>query len=133
MDRRSTLRGPHRREKNVTIAEEEVAAWFAARTVEEAVDTMSKAGVPCGPVNDVPQAARSPQLWERELLVEVPDPVAGSIHVSGKYIKLSRSENVVGSAPRVGEHTEAILAGLLKYTPEQVQSLREEKVIFTSS
>ncbi len=119
------------RAKNAAIAEEELVAWFAARKVDEAVDIMSEAGVPCGPVNDVPQAALSPQLWERELLVEVPDPVAGSIHVSGKYIKLSRSENVVGSAPRVGEHTEAILAGLLKYTPEQVHSLREEKVIFT--
>ena len=117
------------RSRNAAIVEEELARWFATRTTEEAVDTLSEADIPCAPVNDVPQAAQSPQLWERELLVEVPDPVAGTIHVSGKQIKLSRSEMVVGSAPTVGQHTDEILHDLLNYSPEQIQKLREEEVI----
>lgn len=117
------------RDANVKIVQEELNKWIAVRTTEEVVDILSQAEIPCAPVNDIGQAARSPQLWERELLVEVPDPIAGTIHVAGKYIKLSRSETVVGLAPVVGQHTEEILRGLLHYTPEQVQRLREEKVI----
>ncbi len=117
------------RARNIEVLEAALAEWFAARTTEQAVDDMADAGVPCTSVNDIPQAAESPQLWERELLVEVPDPVAGTIHVSGKQIKLSRSETVVGSAPLVGEHNDEILSTVLGYTPEEVGRLRDEGVI----
>ena len=118
------------RQGNAAIVEEELTRWFSTRTTEEAVDILSDASVPCAPVNDIAQAAHSPHLWERELLVEVPDPIAGTIYVSGKQIKLSRSETPVGPAPAVGEHTEEILCGLLHYTPEQVQQLRGQKVVY---
>jgi crotonobetainyl-CoA:carnitine CoA-transferase CaiB-like acyl-CoA transferase len=104
--------------------------WFAARTVQEAVAIFAKLGIPINPVNDVPAAAHEPQLHERELLVEVPDPIAGSIHVSGKNIKLSRSEIVVGSAPVPGQHTADILTALLKYSAEEVQALTAEGVVY---
>lgn len=117
------------RRDNEKIAIEELVNWFSTRTTVESVDIMSDASVPCAPVNDIVQAAGSPQLLERELLVEVPDPIAGTIHVSGNYIKLSRSQTVIGSAPSVGEHTEEVLCELLHYTKEQVERLREEKVI----
>jgi len=117
------------RSANAETVEEDLAQWFASRTTEEAVNAMSEAGIPCSPVNDVPQAAMSPHLWERELLVEVPDAVAGTIHASGKLIKLSRSETVIGETPTVGQHTEEILGGLLHYTPQQIQQLREEEVV----
>ena len=117
------------RSRNAAIVEEELARWFATKTTDEAVDILSEADIPCAPVNEVPQAAQSPQLWERELLVEVPDPVAGTIHVSGKQIKLSRSEMVVGSAPTVGQHTDEILSDLLGYSPEQIKQLRDEAAV----
>lgn len=37
--------------------------------------------------------------------MEVPDPVAGKIHVAGKMFKFSRTPMVVGSAPVEEEHT----------------------------
>lgn len=117
------------RRNNENVAAEELAKWFSTRTTGESVSVMSDASVPCAAVNDIAQAARSPQLVERELLVEVPDPIAGTIYVSGDYIKLSRSQTVVGSPPSVSEHTEEVLHGLLHYTKDQVEQLREEKVI----
>ena len=117
------------RRNNENVAAEELAKWFSTRTTGESVNVMSDASVPCAAVNDIAQAARSPQLVERELLVEVPDPIAGTIYVSGDYIKLSRSQTVVGSPPSVSEHTEEVLHGLLHYTKDQVEQLREEKVI----
>ena len=98
------------------VIEERLRGWFGGRTVRESVDRFSALGIPINAVNTVADAAREPQLHERELLVEVPDPVAGAIHVSGKPIKLSRSDTVVGSAPVPGEHTEDVLNGLLGFT-----------------
>ena len=85
--------------------------------------------MPCAPVNDVEQAANDPHLSERELMVEVPDPIAGTIHVTGKMIKFSRTPIVVGSAPMVGEHTEEILRDILGYPEEQVQALHDGGVV----
>ena len=90
---------------------------------------MSNLDIPIAPVNTVEQAAQDPHLFERELLVEVPDPIAGTIHVSGKNIKLSRSEIIVGSAPMPGQHTEEILTGILDYSLEQIKALRDDGVI----
>jgi crotonobetainyl-CoA:carnitine CoA-transferase CaiB-like acyl-CoA transferase len=119
------------RTKAWQVIEARLQPWFAARTVQEAVAIFSKLGIPINPVNDVPAAAHEPQLHERELLVEVPDPIAGSIHVSGKNIKLSRSEIVVGSAPIPGQHTAEILTALLKYSAEEVQALEADRVVYT--
>ncbi len=110
--------------------EERLSAWFARHTVQEAVAVFGGLGIPINAVNDIPTAAQEPHLHARELLVEVPDPVAGSIHVSGKNIKLSRSEIVVGSAPVPGQHTEELLTTVLHYTLEEVQALEAAGVIY---
>ncbi len=118
-----------KRSENAAVVEEQLARWFATRTTEEAVDILAETEIPCAPVNDIPHAAKSRQLWERELLLEVPDPVAGTIHVSGKHIKLSRSENVIGSAPTIGQHTDEILRNLLGYSTKEIEQLREQNVV----
>ena len=56
----------------------------------------------------------------------------GHIHVSGKHIKLSRSEIVVGSAPLPGQHTEEILTSLLHCSPEEVRKLEAEGAVYCS-
>ena len=113
--------------------EERLRAWFGNRTVRESVDRFSEFGIPINAVNDVPSAARDPQLHERELLVEVRDPVAGTIHVSGKNIKLSRSETVLGSAPLPGEHTEEILTELLGCAPQDIDELEAAGAVYRST
>jgi len=126
-DRRFSSRAE--RAKNATTVEKELTGWFSSRTTDEAVAAMSGASIPCTAVNDIPQAANSPQIWERDLLVEVPDAIAGTALASGDYIKLSRSETDIGTTPAVGQHTEEILGDLLNYTPEQVQKLRSEQIV----
>ena len=117
------------RRENASDLEAEVADWFGARTTEEAVNYLSSFSIPCAPINDVEQAAKDPHLHEREILMEVPDPVAGSMYVAGKMIKFSRTPMVVGSAPRVGEHTEEVLEGILGYPQEKIQALQDQAVV----
>ena len=119
------------RDENSQAIEERLEEWFAQRSVAEAVGIIADAGIPCNAVNEIPAAAQEPQLHERELLVEVADPVAGNIYVSGKNIKLSRSEVVVGSAPVPGQHTRGILSSLLNFGDAQVSALESEGVLYT--
>ena len=119
------------RDDNADVIEGELNQWFGQRTVAEAVSLIADEGIPCQAVNEIHTAATDPHLHERELLMEVPDPVAGSIHVSGKNIKLSRSEIVVGSAPVPGQHTREILTSLLDYSDQDINALEAEGAVYT--
>ena len=107
----------------------EMEGWHLGRTTKEALDHLTSYSVPCAPVNNVEQAAKDPHWSEREILVEVPDPIAGSIHVAGKMIKFSRTPMEVGSAPMVGEHTEEVLRDILGYTEQRIQALQDQGVL----
>ena len=117
------------RKDHAADMEEELASWFSTRTTKETVDYLSSFSVPCAPVNTVEQAAKEPHLHEREILVEVPDPVAGTMYVSGKMIKFSRTPMVVGSTPLVGEHTREVLSDILGYPEEKIQALQGDAVV----
>ena len=117
------------RRENGSILDQELVAFFAARKMKEAVDHFSNFGVPCAPVNNTEQASQEPHLHEREVMMEVPDPIAGKIHVAGKMIKFSRTPMVVGSAPVVGEHTREVLGDILGYSREKIQALQDEDVV----
>jgi crotonobetainyl-CoA:carnitine CoA-transferase CaiB-like acyl-CoA transferase len=109
--------------------ESELGRWFAARTTREAADYLSGFSIPCAPINDVEQAANEPHLHEREIMVEVPDPIAGSMYVTGRMVKFGRTPMVVGSAPVVGEHTEEILRDALGYTQKRIQALQDQEIV----
>jgi len=107
-------------------------AWFGNRTTDEAVDHLSKFSVPCAPVNDVEQAAHESHVHDREIMVEVSDPIAGSIHVAGKMIKLSRTPMIVGSAPKIGEHNYEVLDKVLGYSDERISALHAGDIVRSS-
>ena len=62
-------------------------------------------------------------------MVEVPDKIAGKIHVSGKSIKFGRTPMVVGSAPTIGQHTQEILSDILGYDDDQINQLQSKEII----
>ncbi len=117
------------RREHVEELEAALAEWLGARTTADVVEYLSKFSIPCAPVNEVSQAAHQSQLHEREIMVEVPDPVAGNIYVAGKMIKLSRTPMVVGSAPMVGEHTRDVLRDVLGYAEEKIQALHHNNIM----
>jgi len=119
------------RQENACALEKELQAWFSDKNMQEAVGCLSSHSIVCSPVNSVEQAANDPHVHEREIMVEVPDPIAGKIHVAGKMVKFSRTPMVVGSTPTIGQHTEEILGGILNYSPEYIQALQDEEVVTT--
>ena len=106
-----------------------VAKWCAANTVDHIVTTLLAAEIPVAPVKTIPQAAEDPHLWEREMLVKMPDAVAGEMYLPGATIKMSKTPGRVGHVPTPGEHTDAVLSSLLGYDRATLDELRAAKII----
>jgi len=117
-------RAKHAAEVNAAMRE-----LLGKMTMKEAIAYFTEHDVVAAPVNSIPQAAEDPHPWERRAMVEVPDFLAGSIAVSGDFWHFSRTPAVIGSTPRVGEHNEEILGGLLGYSDDQIKTLRAKEVI----
>ena len=104
---------------------------FARKTVAEWLAILEAAGVPCGPVNTIDHVVQNRQLKARNMLVEVEDPVAGTVMVPGNPIKLSDvpREPPFTRAPAVGEHTEEVLSDLVGLSPADIEDLRRQGVV----
>ena len=48
-------------------------------------------GIPCGPLNSIPDVAIDPQILHREMFVELDDTKIGKVKVCNTPVKLSRT------------------------------------------
>ena len=119
----------HERLNNAELVNQAIRELLADRTMEQTIAHFTEYDVVAAPVNTIPQAAEDPHPWERRAMVEVPDFLAGEIAVSGDYWHFSRTPVNIGSTPQVGEHNEDVLAGILGYSEEQIESFRQGRVI----
>jgi crotonobetainyl-CoA:carnitine CoA-transferase CaiB-like acyl-CoA transferase len=102
---------------------------FRRAPTDHWLDRLAAAGVPCGPVNDIPTALADPQTLARQMVQTITHPVAGPAPQLGPVAKLSATPAQIRSAPPLlGEHTDAILLEF-GYTKEQIAQWREEGVI----
>jgi crotonobetainyl-CoA:carnitine CoA-transferase CaiB-like acyl-CoA transferase len=87
---------------------------LATATAREWIALLAEAGLPHGAVADRPFALLDhPGARAMGLVVDVDDPVLGRETATGPPLRLSRTPAVVGSpSPRLGEHTDEVLAGL---------------------
>ena len=106
-----------------------VERWCAEHTVEEICAMLSAAGVPVGPVRTIPEVAKDPHLWEREMLVKMDDAVAGEMYVPGVTIKLSKTPGRLGPVPTPGQHTDEILGSVLGYDAATIATLRQHGAV----
>jgi crotonobetainyl-CoA:carnitine CoA-transferase CaiB-like acyl-CoA transferase len=110
----------HRREL-LSILEEEFRKWPAMELCRRLWD----AAVPVGPVNSIDEVFADVQVLEREMLQSIPHPglTAGEVRLAGFPVKLSATPPTARRhPPRLGEHTDAVLAEL-GYTPAEVDAL----------
>jgi len=126
-DPRFTTR--HERSKHAAAVNAAMRALMSTMTMKDAIAHFTRHDVVAAPVNTIPQAARDSHPWERRAMVEVPDFLAGTIAVSGDFWHFSRTPAVVGSTPKVGEHNEDVLGGLLGYSKDEIAKLYANDVI----
>jgi formyl-CoA transferase len=99
---------------------------FAARDADEWLADLREAGLPCGPINDVPDVFAHPQAQARGLAQTVEHPTAGPIRLAGFPYKMSDTPaEVRRPPPLLGQHTDEVLTELLDYSAGEVAVLRE--------
>ncbi len=128
--REGATSGPDRAKNMSGWLGEIIGGWFKTKTKAEATSTLLAAGLPIGPVQNAQEIFDDPQVAARKLMIDVPDPVLGSVRLVGPAIKLSSSpEPVARAAPRLGEHNAEVLMEMLGYTRDQVDSLEQGGVL----
>jgi formyl-CoA transferase len=105
-------------------------AVFATRNADEWLADLCEAGLPCGPINDIPRVFAHPQAEARQLALEVDHPTAGPVRLTGFPYKLSQTPAVVQRPPPLlGQHTQEVLTTLLGYSADEVAELEERGVV----
>ncbi|MFJ3525682.1 CaiB/BaiF CoA transferase family protein [Pseudomonas sp. NPDC090203] len=100
------------------------------KTTTQWVEALERAGVPCGPINDVSQVFADPQVQARGLKVELPHALGGTVPQVASPIRLSGTPVEYRRAPPLlGQHTLEVLTSVLGLSDEAVMALREAGVL----
>ena len=96
---------------------------------EELITALDKAGVPCGPINNVADVFKEPQVVAREMLRHVPHPSGVDAPQVASPMRFAESPLQTQSAPPLlGQHSDSIL-GELGYSATGIEALRSAGAI----
>jgi CoA:oxalate CoA-transferase len=87
------------RSRNSAALHDQIAGELGKHPTKHWIAVLEKAGVPCGPINNIAQALEHPQVPVRNMLVETTDPVVGKVKVAGNPMKLSAFEDPATRPP----------------------------------
>jgi crotonobetainyl-CoA:carnitine CoA-transferase CaiB-like acyl-CoA transferase len=130
VEHEGTASGPERAKHMAGWLGEVIAAWFRGQTQAEAAAKLLAAGLPVGPVQNARDIFESDHVKARGMLIDVPDPILGSVRLVGPSFKMSGDPRpITGAAPLLGEHNAEILREMLGYSDEDVVRLQAEGVV----
>ena len=99
------------------------------RSVQEWIEHLNQAGVPCGRVFNLREAFEDPQAQSQQMQLELDQGEYGKIPTTGFPVKMSEAPATLHlPVPRLGEHTREILAQL-GIDDDEASVLRERGVI----
>jgi crotonobetainyl-CoA:carnitine CoA-transferase CaiB-like acyl-CoA transferase len=107
----------------------ELEQVFESRPTAEWLARLDVAGVPAGPLYDMPAVYADPHVQARQMMVEIEHPTAGRIKNIGLPVKLSETPGVIRRpAPTLGQHTSEVLEEF-GYNPAEIAELRTTQVV----
>ena len=98
-------------------------AVLVTRTVDDWIEILGDAGVPCGPVNDVAAALNDPQVAARDLVVTTEHPRFGTVRQLASPVRAGAPRTDHRRAPFRHEHADEILRDLLGYDDATIDGL----------
>ena len=120
--------GEHRDELLAILQKE-----FITRKTDQWLKLLTEADVPCGPLNTLDKALSDPQVLARDMVVSINHAMGGQIKQTGNPVKISATPPELRQdflpPPTLGQHTDEVLSQLLGYSSEQIDRLRQEKVV----
>jgi formyl-CoA transferase len=114
------------RDQLVPLLEQKIAAGDS----DEWISKFRGVGIPCGRVNTMDRVFSHPQIQPRNMVVELDHPTAQKVKLVGVPVKYSKTPGSVRlPPPLLGQHTAEILSELLGYSQQEIDALRQEKIV----
>jgi crotonobetainyl-CoA:carnitine CoA-transferase CaiB-like acyl-CoA transferase len=107
-----------------------IAPAMRARATRDWIDALETEGIPCGPINTIEQAFAEPQAQARGLAIALPH--ASGVPAPGVRSPLRLADSPMDDAaapPRLGQHTDEVLADVLGLTEAEIAALRQAGTI----
>jgi crotonobetainyl-CoA:carnitine CoA-transferase CaiB-like acyl-CoA transferase len=111
--------------------EGKVNAWTQRYNLPELLEICGKAGLAIGPIYSAEEIVNDTHIKARGSIITMDDPETGKpvrmASPAGRFSGFKGQVRHLG--PRLGEHTDEILKGMLGMSRDQIAALREEGVI----
>jgi benzylsuccinate CoA-transferase BbsE subunit len=121
-------------QEEVDALSREFGGFFLTKTMTELFRAACERNLMLAPANTAREILASEQLAARQFFVDVDHPGRGAIRLPGPFARTTSKDPdgtaiaVRGPAPRLGEHTAAVLAEL-DVQPAELERLRAEGVV----
>ncbi len=122
---------PKLRSQNRAALNEVIGEIMAKRTSQDWIESLSEAGVPCGPINSIDQTFAEPQVRHLGIAQPMHHPVKGTVKVVGQPVHLERTPQppeMRKPTPDAGANTDEVLAEL-GYDQSRINDLKERGVV----
>jgi formyl-CoA transferase len=107
-----------------------LADMVKARPRDWWIEELEAVGVPCGPINDLQDVFKNPQVQARGMVVEAPHPTAGKVKLVRNPMRLSASPAESNMAPPLlGQHTDQVLREVLGRSDSDIATLRSKGIL----
>ena len=101
------------RVRNHLLLDPLLRAEFASRPRHDLIAALDAAGVPCSPINTVPEVFAEPQVQHRKMLRKLPHPTAGVVPQVVSPLNFTNEPLAFDRPPPLlGQHTDEILREL---------------------
>jgi crotonobetainyl-CoA:carnitine CoA-transferase CaiB-like acyl-CoA transferase len=106
-----------------------IGAWTSRLSQDEVLGAMDKAEVPAGRIYTAADIAADPHYAARGMIQSIIAGDGEPLKVPGVIPKLSVTPGAIRTAaPKLGEHTDEILASL-GFNRDEIEALREKKIV----
>ena len=94
------------------------------------IEQLEAVGVPCGPINDLHDVFKNPQVQARGMMIETDHPTAGKVKLVRNPMRLSASPAETDMAPPLlGQHTDEVLREVLGRSDADIADLRSKGIL----
>jgi crotonobetainyl-CoA:carnitine CoA-transferase CaiB-like acyl-CoA transferase len=124
-----------KRSRDLRKLNEIFADWARTKTAEELQRMLLERSIPNGVVKQVPELLEDPHLRGRNMVVDIDHPKLGRVNTFNLPIQFSGGELGIGRGenppdPELGRDSGDVLRRLLGLDDEQIDRLRERKILW---
>ena len=109
--------------------DEAIAGWAKGLTADDAALRLQEAGIPAAPVRAPADLPRDPNLVARDFFRTLPHPEYGEIRITAPVWHFDGRHLGVRTAPKFGEHNREVLARVLGYSDDTIDTLERDGVL----